>query len=193
VTSPHHLHALTASWSLRAARHHLAQRIDDTTHHDHHADDGLRSPTWGTRTALGGHGDPVATLVLATNPTGRPNRWITLAADITNRLAVPAAHLPGTGDPLDRIHHAIPAMSTTAAQAVTVLLRQLDNRVRRDLGIGPDEQLLTGARCPDCGDRQLYTQHSAPRPAGQTVICRATRCDGIWPLNALTGTATEAA
>ncbi|WP_432050288.1 hypothetical protein [Verrucosispora sp. NA02020] len=207
--TPHHWHATAAAWALQAARGTLTDHARAEAAQNDSGGlstyDGLRSPVWGSRHALGGHSDPVGTLVLASGITGgqRVNEAATLADDITRRLALPAGHLPGDGDPLDRITTAIPGMLPGTAAALTRLLVRLDDRVRMHLRIGPARRLLTGVECPACRHRLVYEQTLGPTEAW-TVVCAADcRCTGvgcrcgqpgavegvphIWPRNAVIG------
>lgn len=183
MMSPHHLHATTAAWSLQAARHRLAELVDAER-----AMNGqqllsaapIRSGTYGTRHATGGHADPTSSGIGATTVI-RDTQWTDLAWDITTRLTGPAAHLPGTGDPLGRILAAIPRMLPGTAAVTTTLLVRLDERVRRELRLSPDRELLPGVPCPACGRRLLYAQTAGPRDAwtvvcGAGCICSGTGC-----------------
>lgn len=193
----HRLDATAAAWSLHAALHALTARataedkaaqIAAAALEDH---DGLRSPTWGGRRALGGHSDPTATAYLVGGLAVRANRYADLADDVTGQLHSIAQHLGSCGDPLDRIRLAVPLMSDRAAEATTTALTHLDGIVRRLLRIGPDREPVPGP-CPVCDVRErLYVQTPGPVEAW-TVVCGA--CDGIWPRAAvLTGAVTGGA
>ncbi|MEU5948526.1 hypothetical protein ABZ793_23605 [Micromonospora sp. NPDC047465] len=68
MTSPHHLHATAAAWSLQAARRRLAQLAEEEVAQiaaeQMEAPALLHSPAWGRRHALGGHGDPTPGMVV---------------------------------------------------------------------------------------------------------------------------------
>lgn len=184
MTSPHHLHATAAAWSLNTALTHLDATAVTEAHaiaaEQAAAAEPLRSPLWGRRHALGGHGDPTGDAVLTVGITQRRNRYAELQADVIAQLDGVARHLPGLGaiDPLYRIRQHIPAMQPGTAAATTILLAKLDGRVRRQLRIGPDRRLLPGVACPACGRRPMYVQTSGPEPAW-TVVCAADcRCTG---------------
>lgn len=179
--TPHHLHATAAAWSLQAALDRLARRAD-TERRAIIAElmeppPLLRSPVWGRRQALGGHGDPTTGAVIDTERPPRRNRYAELAADITARLTLPAGHLPGDGNPLDRILTAIPGMLPGTASATTKLLVRCDERVRQELRIGSDRRHLVDIACPACGERALYVQTAGPEHAW-TVVCTGSRRDG---------------
>lgn len=72
---------------------------------------------------------------------------------------------------------ALPAAPPAVAAQAGRLLTELDARIRRTLGIDPDEQPVPGAPpCPVCGQRRLRYQCSAPTPVRWTVVCRAAGC-----------------
>lgn len=181
MTSPHHLHATTAAWSLHAARDRLLIAAAVEAHESTLAAavprDGLRSTTCGTRGPRGGHGDPVGGIALTTSTTRRTDRHSQLYDRTTGTLAWLARQLdtPGDGlglDPLALLMTTLPTLRPANAANLAKWLTEMDGRIRGALGIDPDEQLVTGVPCPRCGTRQLYIQTAAPE-AVQTVICRA--------------------
>ncbi|TBL44266.1 hypothetical protein EYA84_02150 [Verrucosispora sp. SN26_14.1] len=181
--TPHHWHATAAAWALHQARGTLTTRAEAERRvivaELLEPPSVLRSPVWGRRGALGGHSDPTTTALIDAERPARRNRYAELAADITTRLALPAGHLPGDGDPLDRITTAIPAMLPGTAAATTTLLVRLDDRIRRELRMGPARRLLTGRECPACRHRLVYEQTLGPTDAW-TVVCGADcRCTGV--------------
>ncbi|MEU7590695.1 hypothetical protein AB0A95_30940 [Micromonospora sp. NPDC049230] len=186
MTSPHHLHATAATWSLGAALTTLhataaiearAIRAQVAT-----AAEPLRSPSWGRRYALGGHGDPTGDAINATRSArARPNRYELLHADVQEQLLTVAHHLPHPEhiNPLGRIRASIPGMQPGTAAGTTRLLDRLDERVRRILRLRPALERLPDVTCPACRRRLVYVQTAAPLDE-QTVICgRGCRCTGV--------------
>lgn len=176
---PHLLHCLAAGWSLHTALDHLARRAaDEQRAIDQdltNAADGLRSPTYGTRTSVGGHGDPTGLLVLAgTRP--RVNRWQQLAESIDDTLRWLTVKLDcAAADrwPLYCLRDATPHLRPGQAQNLTLWLSDCDQRIRRPLALPPDRWALPGApECPACRQRLLYVQTSGPGEVW-TVICGA--------------------
>ncbi|MGW3888905.1 hypothetical protein ACWD69_09460 [Micromonospora chokoriensis] len=183
MTHPHRLHATAAALSLGAAHGRLADRaaierraiIAELME----PPSVLHSPVWGRRQSLGGHGDPTTSAVMDIERPARVNRYAVLYADVTERLRLPAGHLPGDGDPLARILAAIPGMQPGTAAATTKLLVRLDGRIRHELRIGPDRRPMPGIECPACRHRLVYVQTAGPEDAW-TVVCAADcRCAGV--------------
>lgn len=181
LTHPTQLRATAALWSLRAALAALDNRTADEARaiigEQAAAADPLKSPLWGRRHALGGHGDPTGDAVLTLGPA-RSNRWAVLADEVQDQLAGVARELPpaSTTD-LDRFAAAIPAMSPTAATATRKLLDRIDSRIRRLLHEPSDRQLVPRIRCPACDAVGLAIRTSAPL-AQQVVEC--ITCDAAW-------------
>lgn len=218
VTS-HHLHATTAAWSLKTALEHLAQLADDEVAHiaaeTLEAPALLRSPAWGRRHALGGHGDPTGGLAAVTTAPRAPrrNRWADMYTRSLRRLGWLADQLP-TGpagpNPWWRIYDTIPRLQAGTAAVITRHLVDEDTCIRAAVGGGPQRELLRGVECPACRRRDVYVQTSGPQEAW-TVVCTADcRCLGlgcrcrasgavegvahIWPRSAVvTGAAVTAA
>ncbi|MFI6228897.1 hypothetical protein ACIBCR_16460 [Micromonospora echinospora] len=184
MTSPHHLHATAAAHSLDAALHQLDHQADLEARairaEQAAAREPLRSASWGRRTALGGHGDPTGDAALTARTGGRPNRYAELASSTLDRLNAVAQHLPPVdgGEALYRIQTAIPGMSPGTAAGTTTLLLRLDERVRRELRIGPDRQPLTGVACPACRHRLVYVQTAGPEHAWTVVCAKPCHCVG---------------
>ncbi|XTZ18174.1 hypothetical protein ACQSSU_12770 [Micromonospora echinospora] len=185
MTNPHRLHATAAAHSLDVALRQLDHQADleDRAIREEQAAarEPLRSAAWGRRTALGGHGDPTGDAVLTARSGGRPNRYADLARDVDKRLTNVAQHLPPiTGfNPLYRLQQAIPGMSPGTAAITTTLLVRLDERVRRELRIGPDRQPLTGVECPACRHRLVYVQTAGPQDAWTVVCGKPCHCVGV--------------
>lgn len=187
----HQLHASAALHSLRAALAVLDHRADDEYRaiatERAAAADPLKSPTFGRRHALGGHGDPTGDAILTIGTT-RTNRWAELEHTVHSQLAGVAQHLPAAaGSPLDRIAAGLPAMSGTAAAATRRLLDRIDSRIRRLLHEPDDRQLLSRVRCPACDTVALVLRTSAP-PADRIIQC--TACDSAWTTTELQAGAT---
>jgi hypothetical protein len=181
MTSLHHHHATATAATLEAALQQLdAQTVAEARAIAALADaaaDPIRSPSWGRRHALGGHGDPVGDAILTIGTATRRNRYADLSHDVNDQLRQVARHLPADGwlRPLDRIQAAIPAMSTRAAAHTTQLLDRLNDRVRRQLRLGGGLDHLRGVECPACQGRLVYAYTASP----DTVICRDDcRCAG---------------
>lgn len=175
---PHTLHALAAASSLAAALTVLEQRAKDALK-DAEAgntadrDIPLSSPAWGRRHALGGHGDPTASIALGAWAPGGPEPHAALLGDLMRQLdhMVAEGNLPGAPgqDPLDRIRQAIPGMRPHVAGRTTQALDHLDGQARRRLQLPPDLTAVSG-QCPACRTRGvLYA-------TGGWVVCRATGC-----------------
>lgn len=186
-----HLHAQAAAWSLRAALSTLADRAAAEDRviaiQQAAAADPLKSPLWGRRHALGGHGDPTGNAILTVD-LSRANRYADLLGEVQGQLDGVAKHLPAAGhDPLGRIEAAIPAMSRPAAAATRRLLDRIDGRIRRLLHEPDDRQLLPRVRCPACDATALTLRTSAP-PADRVIGC--TTCDLAWTAAEMRGRIT---
>ncbi|GLY21679.1 hypothetical protein [Micromonospora sp. NBRC 101691] len=185
MTNPHRLHATAAAHSLDAALRQLHHQADAEARaireEQAAAREPLRSASWGRRTALGGHGDPTGDAVLTARTGGRPNRYANLVHDVDERLTAVARHLPATviGRPLTRLLSAIPGMSPGTAAITTTLLVKLDERVRRELRIGPDRKPLTGVECPACRHRLVYVQTAGPEDVWTVVCAKPCHCTGV--------------
>lgn len=184
MTHPHQLHAHAAAWSLRTARQRLlvaaAIRAREDAIASTEGDDGLRSQTFGQRSALGHIGDPTADAALTGHrPTTRPNPYLQLAERVTSTLAWLAGKLgvTGTTDPLVRLTAAVPTLRPSTAGELHRWLAGEDARLRAALGMEPDRRPIPGAPpCPACGMRLLRTQTSAPDRSAWTVVCTSTSC-----------------
>lgn len=180
---PIHLHATAAIWSLHIARTTLSSHV----HHEatHHGSEGplaaaplLRSPLWGTRHALGDHGDPVAT-VLLTNDEPQEATWANLAHRLARRLAWLADQTgadPGP-DPLARIRTALPRLQPGTVAIVVRHLQDEDRWIRGALRLDPAGELLPGTECPVCGARPLRLLPTG-RHSGVVVCGDGCRCIG---------------
>lgn len=181
----HSLHdALTALRRAAAAEaaHIAAERLE--------APDCLRSPAWGRRHALGGHGDPTATAYLTGGVPYRVNRAQALYDDLTEQLDRLAQSLPGTGDPLTRLRAAIPAQWPDIADALARALTRLDEVARRHLHLAPAREPLTGQPCHCCGQRRLEVTTAGP-VTERVVVC--ANCCAVWPRDAVIGAVAGAA
>lgn len=183
---PHTLHALAAIDSLgdalTALRREAATEAAQIAAERLAAPACLRSPAWGRRHALGGHGDPTATTYLTGGVPFRVNRPQAVRADLTDQLALLALPLPGAGDPLARIRSAIPAATPRVLGPLAVALDTLDRSARRFLRQPrPTAPLMLAggdqAECPGCRRRSLTVQQVGPREAWTVV------CDGRWDGN----------
>ncbi len=181
--SPEHLRAGAALWSLRAALTLLRDReaAEDRAIADERAAaaDPLKSPLYGSRRALGGHGDPTSEALLLLREPRRDNRFTTLREEVQGQLADVACHLPDPGGAtsMGRIRAALPAMSKTAAEAVWTLADRIDGRIRRLLDEPADRQWLPRVKCRLCGAVSLMMRLAPPREA-RVVEC--TTCSGAW-------------
>jgi hypothetical protein len=179
---PDQLRARAALDALAAAQHLLADRVieeDRAIAAEHRAAaEPLRSPSYGRRMALGGHGDPTAEAV-GTIAAPRANRWIALEAEVDQQLLAVAQHLPGarSTNPVAQIRAALPGMSERAAGAAAQLANRVDGRIRRLLGEPSDRQLVPRVRCPACDATGLVLRTAAPL-AEQVIEC--TTCDQAW-------------
>ncbi|WKU03735.1 hypothetical protein [Micromonospora sp. HUAS LYJ1] len=182
--TPHYLHARAATLSLEFALDQLGAQAELEARairaEQAAVREPLRSASWGRRTALGGHGDPTGDAVLTARAGARPNRYANLHHDVLERLAAVAHHLPPTGgiNPLHRVQVAIPGMQPGTAATLTTLLSKLDERVRRELRIGPDREPLPGVECPACRHRLVYVQIAGPEHAWTVVCGKPCRCVG---------------
>jgi hypothetical protein len=187
--TPEHLRAGATLWSLRASLTMLRDRaaLEARVIADERAAiaDPLKSVIWGSRRALGGHGDPTSEALLALGDPPRANRYDTVAEEVDGQLAEVARHLPPAGhDSLTRIEMAVPAMSKAAAQATWRLLDRLDGRIRRGMDEPYDRQFIPRVRCPWCDAVSLLMRLAPPRPL-RVVEC--TTCDGAWAWTEMTG------
>ena len=179
---PHHLHATAALWSLRAARRSLNDELAAWRREllsDADAGGALRSPRYGTRTGSGGHSDPVGDSLASSAADRRHDRWRRLADRTTDTLAWLAGRLNarGLGDPLGRLHTALPALAPAGAAHLHRWLAELDAGIRRALGLEQARQPLVGQRCPACRVRQLY--HPTSCAELYLVLCgEACPCTG---------------
>lgn len=191
---PERLRAGAAAWSLRASLTLLddreiqeARAIADERAS---AADPLKSPIYGARLALGGHGDPTSDALLLLDDPPRANSYTDLVAEVAGQLAGVARYLPPAGhDSLDRIQAAIPAMSEVAAAAMWRLLDRVDGRIRRLLHERADQQHLPRVRCPWC-DAVSLTMRLAPPRRARVVEC--TTCDGAWLWTEMAGNGVHA-
>ncbi|WP_420123191.1 hypothetical protein [Nakamurella sp.] len=183
MTSPHHMHATAAALAVRDARTRMATLATTTARRavDHRlqAATVLRSPTYGTRHAIGGHGDPVGGLLTAPAPTTRDTTWVDLFRRSTGRLEWLARMIHADEGPaVGRILTAIPRLSPATAAVVARHLVDEDAWVRAAVGLGPACSPLPGVVCPHCGERQLVVQTAGPVEAW-TVVCATGRlCTG---------------
>jgi hypothetical protein len=189
VTHPHQLHAQAALWALDGALVLLADRADqeDRAIAAEYATAAvpLRSPAYGHRQALGGHGDPTAEAAGMLGAPPRQNRWTDLEVEVQQQLLTVAAKLPGDGwwNPVAHLRAALPTMSERSAAATAQLADRIDARIRRLL-VEPDDRLrLPRVPCPACDTAgMLVLRTSAPEPE-RVVEC--TACDGAWPAAAM--------
>lgn len=179
MTSPHHLHATAAAWSLQAAcgrlttlaaaeaRQNAAGLVD--------AADGLRSTTYGQRHATGGHSDPVSGLLTAGHGPARVTLWADRIQTTERRLGGIADmyRLGGTGPALSRIHTALPTLRLghRAMGLLALHLADEDELVRGWLAQPPYRDPIPGA-CPGCGQRRLEVTTVGAAHA-RTVVCAA--------------------
>lgn len=178
--TPYHLHALSAAWSLRAARAILVQRVDReraTRGQDLVAAGPLRSPVWGVRHATGGHADPTGGS--AERPAPPDTTWADLLHQLDKRVGWLAGMLRQTGPtPLAAITAVIPRLMPATARVAWMHLRDEDRWVRDTCRLVPARRDLTGVSCPRCGQRRLQVQ-TAGLVEVWTVICGADcRCVG---------------
>ncbi|OKI47217.1 hypothetical protein [Micromonospora sp. CB01531] len=179
--SPHHLHALAAAWSLRAARERLAELAREEAARNVWAEQLpaapiLRAPTYGSRHATGSHADPVSATLTTEEPPARNITWRTRQETAHHRLDGIARMfgIPQTGG-LARIRDAIPQMLPGTARLMAKHLQDEDALIRsRDwLDLPPDREPLPGIACPACDHRTLYVQQAGPQEAW-TVVCART-------------------
>ncbi|MFI5895704.1 hypothetical protein ACIA5D_36975 [Actinoplanes sp. NPDC051513] len=139
------------------------------------AADPLKSPSFGRRHALGGHGDPTAGAIDTISSPPRPNPYARLETEIREQLHNVAKHLPLPGRLGDvyRIHQAFPGTSP-AADACRLFLDRLDGRISRMLVVQADRQLVP--RVP--GDTAGLSMRRAPDPAERVVEC--VTCGAAW-------------
>ncbi|MFI2667907.1 hypothetical protein [Micromonospora carbonacea] len=184
--TPHHLWALAAAHAVRDARTRLAHlaTLDHRRATDHHLQAAalLRSPTYGTRHAIGGHGDPTCgSLLLDTRPT-RDTTWADLYRRSTDRIDWLASTLRcNQGPTVGRILAAIPALSPGTARIVARHLVDEDVWVRAAVRLAPAREPLDGPTpptCPACRCRStLHVQTAGPADTW-TVICVGSRQPG---------------
>lgn len=180
--TPHHLWALAAAYAVRDARTRLDQlaTLDHRRAVDHHlqAAASLRSPTYGTRHAVGGHGDPTGALLLDARPT-RDTTWADLYRRSTDRIDWLASTLRcDQGPTVGRILAAIPTLPAGTARIVARHLVDEDVWVRAAVRLAPATTPLPGVPCPHCGERQLVVLTAGPTEVW-TVVCATGRpCTG---------------
>ena len=181
--TPEHLRAGAALWSLRASLSALSDReaAEDQAIADERvaAADPLKSPLWGRRQALGGHGDPTSDALLLLHDAPRTNRYTGLLDEVTGQLAGVAQHLPASGgfNSVTRIQDALPVMSTAAAEATWRLADRIDGRIRRLLGEPADQARIPRIKCPWC-DAVSLVMRLAPPLRDRVIEC--TTCTGAW-------------
>lgn len=174
LVHPHALHALTALWSLRSALAVLDDAIRAAAEERTH-DDGIRSPSVGTRHPSGLPSDPVAAAALLSGGLGGGigdpyERLRNAIAGTIRWLAGRAA--PGPGDPLGRLIAAASTLPPAAAGHIAAWTAECDGRIRRALYLPPDEQALPGnPPCPACRVRLLRVRTSAPDRSAWTAMC----------------------
>lgn len=174
---PHHLHALTAAWTLHAARQRLASLIADRRHIDAQlvdTRDGLRSSALGRRTALGGHGDPVPGVALLGDVARDELGDVARSVADTLRWLAHELTVPYAGDPLPALIAAIPARWPATADQLARWLGEADRKIRDAIGC-PEQLTAWPGDCPACGQRLLELHTAAPRPQW-TVTCSARDC-----------------
>ena len=179
---PHQLRADAALHTLQAALDALADRVIDEDRairaEQAARAEPLKSPTFGRRHALGGHGDPTGDAV-GTLGAVRPNRYDELEREVDQQLRDVARHLPGpVAVPLDRLQNAVPHMSDRMADATRILADRLDGRIRRLLRIGHDRQLVPRIACPGC-DTTGLTMRTSPPFDVRVIECPT--CGSAWP------------
>ncbi|SCL16407.1 hypothetical protein GA0074692_0022 [Micromonospora pallida] len=213
--TPYHLHATANAWSLRKAHTHLAQLADDEAKQiaaeQLEAPEALRSPSWGRRHALGGHGDPTPDMVATADRMPRINRWKVLLDRADRRIAGLAVmtRLAADTDPLGRLIAGIPALLPGTAAIVARHLADEDAWIRNAVGLYAERSLVPGEPpCPVCQVRRLEVQTAGPVEVW-TVVCaeqclctgQGCRCglDGavegvahIWPRAAVLAVARKA-
>ncbi|MFI2577712.1 hypothetical protein ACH5AJ_36565 [Streptomyces rochei] len=183
MTSPHHLHAVAAAWSLADALPHLATLADDEAAQiaaeAREEPALLRSPVYGSRHASGGHSDPVTGMIATATRPERRNRWAEMSSRAEQRITGVAAMLRITGvrDPLACILAALPNTLPGTAAVVARHLQDEDRWIREAIGIAPDRAPLHGPippMCPACRARNLHVQTAGPQSAW-TVVCDGSR------------------
>lgn len=173
MTHAHHDRAQAALHSLRAALAALDVQIV-IAQREHglalvEAVDGLRSQTYGGRPGAGGRpSDPTAAAAINGSSESTSSQRLTarveqLAASVTATLQwlTGKLGLTGAGDPLDRLAAAVPDLSPSTAQQLALWVSGEDYRLRRALGLPPEEYLpaeqladrLTTADRPITADR----------------------------------------
>lgn len=211
--TPHHLHATRTAWAVHTALGRLtelvAAEVRQQVDHALAAADGLRSPLYGQRHAIGGHADPVTATVEATRAQPAVTTWAELRQRAHDRLKWIAAQLDGTpGDPLAAVRDRIPALSPSRAAVLTRHLTDEDTWIRAAARMPPTGQPLVGVPCPRCGIRGLQVHTDGPETVW-TVTCQCVcvgqgcRCgmpgavegvQHIWPRSdVLTGAVAGAA
>ncbi|TDB92424.1 hypothetical protein E1091_12950 [Micromonospora fluostatini] len=181
MTTPHHLAATAAAWSLQEARRRLAQLARDEVRL---ADAGLlaaasalRSPTYGTRHSSGDHGDPTGQWAGTREPR------ITTWADLLDRLDHRLRWLGDTlrcpdGPALGRILTALPTLQPGTARVVAAHLADEDAWVRAACRMPAATTPLPGVECPHCGERQLQVLCAGPVDAWVVVCATGRPCTG---------------
>ncbi|MEU5945120.1 hypothetical protein ABZ793_06105 [Micromonospora sp. NPDC047465] len=215
MTSPHHLHATAAAWSLQAARRRLAElALQEARRNAHGLLDAapvLRSSSaYGIRHGVGGHGDPTSSLLLLASRPTRDTTWADLDQRLSGKLDWLAGQLDHRSpdaafgmDPIARILAMMPKVQPGTARIVARHLADEDAWAREAIRQPRPAQPLTGVPCPHCGERQLVVQTAGPVDAW-TVVCATGRlCVGqgcpcgmpgavegaahIWPRDAVIG------
>ncbi|TCB97564.1 hypothetical protein E0H26_11640 [Micromonospora zingiberis] len=182
--TPHHWHATAAAWSLHHTRGALVRRATDAALQRGEAliaAGPISSPTYGTRHAVGGHGDPVsATLTLDHTPPS-VGSWGELISRLDGRLGWLARQVGGTPRvvrPLERVIDVIPRLAPGTARVVhRHLVDELAWVSALPIDWTPVRRPLTGVDCPACATRQLTVQCAGPVDAW-TVVC-VCRCTGV--------------
>lgn len=186
---PTQLHTVAALWSLHAARHEVDVQITlerrDRAMALVEVADSLRSQTYGNRYGLGHHSDPTAGAALGGSTPERTSqrgssRFEQLGDSVTATLQWLAGKVgagDGPGDPLARLHAALPGIGLVVAHQLQLWLADLDGWIRRALGLAPDRKAMTGVPCPACQVRQMYRLTSSP--VRHLVVCgEACPCAG---------------
>lgn len=178
---PWTLHATTALWSVRRSTAALHQCIASAALD---AADGLHGQTYGSRHAVGGHGDGITTGLAQ---LGQAAHWRHVDARAREHITQ-ACWLArsDTGQPRDGrdlhayLADALPAANPATARDIADHLTAADAAIRRTLRVGPDHwPLPANPPCPTCGVRMLRAVTSAPASRDWTVVCTAgCRCAG---------------
>lgn len=181
---PHHLHALAACWSLRAAWPRLLAAQQAATAAAAADQDRGTLQAWrpGSGVHSGTSGDALLDAVIRHADAGTRNLYSDRVRLTQDTLTWAASAVLGptfsadTGGILDQLMSKLPTLTPTVAQNLTLWIDEQDRAIRHVLRDPDDRRLLPGIDCPACGaSGSLALRQSAPL-VDQVVVCTQAPC-----------------